>query len=234
MESLCIVGADSAYAKSLITALWGKDRPSNVRDYCQYRTPSAAYPFTPGQRSAVDYGPGQGVRIIDHVRDPRKWKGLYGCALSPSAVVTEIQREGAPVSYRVTTKAGEEGGPWATPRISCTALFPVVAVEAKPKKSSFSVLLGKRDKMKGKGKEVVSLGPSSPTSPNRTSPSRIPVLSRRSGSSKIFGSSSGSSDTEQESGASSGSSGTPGYLTRRQSQGWKVIGKGLAFGKRSI
>ncbi|KAK0649028.1 hypothetical protein B0T16DRAFT_124989 [Cercophora newfieldiana] len=242
IDSFCVVGANSAYAKSLMIALWGKDRPPNVRDYCQYRTPSLAYPFTPGQRSAVVNGPGQGVTIVEHVRDPRRWKGLYGCALSPSAIVTEVQRDGYPPSYRVMSKAGEDAGPWATPRISTATLFPPVLEEPKLKKASFSARFSKKDKSKGKGKEnkkekekEADSPDNSPTSPNRHSPSRIPVLSRRSaGSGKMmFASSSGSSDTEQESGGSSGSSGVPGLINRRPSQGWRVIGKGLAFGKKS-
>jgi hypothetical protein len=232
-----MVGANSAYAKSLMIALWGKDRPSNVRDYCQYRTPSLAYPFTPGQRSAVVRGPGQGVTIVEHVRDPRKWKGLYGCALSQSAVVTEMRRDGYPPSYRVITKAGDEAGPWTTPRTSATTLVTPSVEETKCKKGSLSSLLGKKDKAKGKGKEnkrskeATSPG-NSPMTPNKSSPSRIPVLSRGPGTITVA-SCSGPSDAEQESGASSGSSGAPGPLKRRPSQRWKTIGKGLAFKKRS-
>ncbi|KAK0611792.1 hypothetical protein B0T14DRAFT_571658 [Immersiella caudata] len=235
VDSFCMVGANSAYAKSVMIALWGKDRPPNVRDYCQYRTPSLAYPFTPGQRSAVVNGPGQGVTIVEHVRDPRKWKGLYGCALSQSAAVTEIRRHGYRPSYRVTTKSGEEAGPWTTPRTSVTTLVTPLVEETKSKKGSLSGLLGKKGKGKGKenkkGKPPTSPG-NSPTSPNKSSPSRIPVLSRGSGK-MTFASSSGSSDTEQESGTSGGSNGVPSSLQRRPSQGWKVIGKGLAFKKKS-
>ncbi|KAK4445541.1 hypothetical protein QBC34DRAFT_162945 [Podospora aff. communis PSN243] len=240
VDSFCMVGASSAYAKSLMIALWGKDRPPSVRDYCQYRTPSLAYPFTPGQRSAVVRGPGQGVTIVEHVRDPRKWRGLYGCALSQSTVVKEIRRDGCPPSYRVITKAGDEAGPWTTPRTSVTTLATPSVGETKSKKGSLSSLLGKREKGRGKGKEnkwskeAISRG-NSPTSPIKSSPSRIPVISRGSG--KItFAPSSGSSDAEQERSASSGSSGSigiPHSLNKKPSQRWLVISKGLGFRKRS-
>ncbi|KAK0725223.1 hypothetical protein B0H67DRAFT_124495 [Lasiosphaeris hirsuta] len=146
VDSLCIVGANKAYARQLILALWGGDGPISlfqpfhsrqssstssklsssttptptavirtapngttsstmtVRDiskHCQYRAPSCAYPFTPGQRSVVDYGPPRGLRVIKHVTDPRKWRGLYGCALSPNVTVTEIVREDGGVRYKV-------------------------------------------------------------------------------------------------------------------------------------
>lgn len=76
---------------------------------------------------------------------------------------------------------------------------------------------------------------SSPTQPLRSSPSRLPLPSQRSASGQAgITSSSGSSDTEQESGASSGSGGTPLTLRGKPSQTFRrVIGKGLTFGKKS-
>ena len=60
--------------------------------YCHYRTPSCTYPFTPGQSSALDYGPPHGIQIVRHTADPRKWQGMYGCSLGRDVAVTPASK----------------------------------------------------------------------------------------------------------------------------------------------
>ncbi|KAK3940011.1 hypothetical protein QBC46DRAFT_314645 [Diplogelasinospora grovesii] len=81
VASVRIVGTSKEYAGQLIGALWGKDSPSKdqLRQHLRLRTPSCVYPLTPGQSSALDFGPPHGVKIVQHVTDPKKWIGLYGC-----------------------------------------------------------------------------------------------------------------------------------------------------------
>ncbi|KAK5657430.1 hypothetical protein OQA88_3002 [Cercophora sp. LCS_1] len=114
VDNLCIAGASKAYAHLLIVALWGRDRPGNlvkqIRKHCQYRTPSCAYPFTPGQSSVIDFGPSRGVRLVRHVQDPRKWRGPYGCALRRDVTVKEEDRDGAQTYYSALAE-GIDGGP---------------------------------------------------------------------------------------------------------------------------
>lgn len=151
VDGLCIVGTDKAYAHKLIRALWGKDLPLGIAlkisKHCHYRTPSCAYPFTPGQRSVVDYGPPRGLRMVRHVSDPRKWRGLYGCALSQNVHVTEVPRgHGRSPLYKLAIKSADSAS--TTP--------------AATHHRSRSV------------------------SPTKTSPSRIPVMKRKSFSGNPF------------------------------------------------
>ena len=234
VDSLCIVGASKAYSHGLIDALWGKDRPSDIRECCQYRTPSSAYPFTPGQRSVVDYGPLIGVREVCHLQDPRKWRGLYGCALSQNAVVTEMPRGAGGASfYRVTVNGRESRVP--------RTLFPAPmramrSWEAATGTTGASISSGMTSKKKGnrgkwkEGENYTTEPRSRSPSVRRLSPSRIPVLKKKRSAvgRMLFGSSSGSSDTEQENKAPSCDE-----MPRRGSQTWRTIGKGLFGGKTS-
>ncbi|KAK3317811.1 hypothetical protein B0T19DRAFT_298581 [Cercophora scortea] len=103
IDTLCIIGASKAYVSQVVLALRGEGQPAKAEDlslYCHYRAPSCTYPFTPGQSSALDYGPKNGgVRIAKHTADPREWAGLYGCRLSQNVTVTKIDRSGGAAPY---------------------------------------------------------------------------------------------------------------------------------------
>ena len=152
VDGLCIVGTDKTYAHKLIRAMWGKDLPVGITlkigKHCHYRTPSCAYPFTPGQCSVVDYGPPRGLRMVRHVSDPRKWRGLYGCELSQKVQVTEVPRgHGRSPIYKLVVKSDVN----TTPAAAAAATHRCRSV-----------------------------------SPTKTSPSRIPVMKRKSFSGNPF------------------------------------------------
>ncbi|KAK3346605.1 hypothetical protein B0T25DRAFT_282026 [Lasiosphaeria hispida] len=184
----------------------------DVGKHCQYRTPSCAYPFTPGQRSVVDYGPPRGLRVIKHVTDPRKWRGLYGCALSPNVAVTEVVREDGAVRYKVGGKGASlpvcgllatTGPSGATPvasvkvsRIgmvsgvggvgrSCPGAVPQSTGQGGIR--TWRMSAGSTSTAEGSEGSGSASGVATPVpgaSPHRPSPSRIPILKNRSPSNK--------------------------------------------------
>ena len=97
VDSLCIVGASREYAHRLILELWGYSLPTNpdvVKELYYCRAPSRAYPLTPGQRSAFDYGPPRGVRVVRHDPGPSKQKSPASNVICPSIIVTKPDGEG--------------------------------------------------------------------------------------------------------------------------------------------
>lgn len=184
VDNLCIAGTSRAYAHLLIASLWGRDRPRNlalqIQKHCQYRTPSCAYPFTPGQSSVVDFGPPRGLGVVRHVQDPRNWRGPYGCALRRDVTVKEEEHHGGQPYYTVLAE-GSDGEPSSRVYIGAGGMM-----EVRVDREELPMVMAKKEdhhgvKIKveeidadGKVKEtLVCPGVASPTSGSPRKPARL-------------------------------------------------------------
>ncbi|KAK3385404.1 hypothetical protein B0H63DRAFT_182422 [Podospora didyma] len=192
VDNMCMVGTSKAYATQFVLAMWGNDRPLTPRDIakcCHYRCPSSAYPFMPGQSSALDYGPAHGgVKITRHLEDPREWRGLYGCRLSPKVIVTRVPREPpARAFYKLSVGPSPTTRP--TPQLPPLPPQSILLAPAEVSARSTSTLPAAAttaSSNKTLTEEIENTGdaagdPRSSPLP-KPSPSRIPIFKRRSGS----------------------------------------------------
>ncbi|KAK0630414.1 hypothetical protein B0T17DRAFT_220423 [Bombardia bombarda] len=193
LDSLCIVGASKLFAGRLLAAIWGKDRPPQwdraaVDRHCGFRTPSKGYPFLPGQRSALDYGPqGGGVHVVRHEADPRRWRGAYGCVLSRDVVVTKLQTTGAVQCFKLSIPNGGVKYIGPEPKSSVVTVAAVASAAAAVPSSSSRERSGAGAKNINTNTITISSSTSITPDNNAGSGSAIAALAKAAGRTSALG-----------------------------------------------